>query len=890
MKSLNRYFKPVLLLFSITGVLIPGILVAQVTDSAASKTDITNEISDTLNHNSLNGSNTSPVKDSITIKPELNNPQRTNAPTAPVVKNTGKASQGTVSGKVVDASTAKGIEFASVALINNATKKTVKGAQTDLNGNFNLENISAGSYTLRISFVGYNPYTKAINTTTGKSFALGTIKLSTSGANVLKAVVVEGKRPAIELGIDRKIFNVEQSLVSEGGSATDLLSNIPSVSVDPDGNVGLRGTNNVRILIDGKPSAMAGSNIAQVLQSIPASSIQNIELITNPSSKYDPEGQSGIINIVLKKNQKIGLNGAVSATLGSQDNYNASTNLSYRNNKWNIFGSYSFRNGNRLGGGFNNTRYFTRDSSINNNSESQRKDISNTAKAGVEFFPNENTTIGLSGNISVRDNDRNETLNYEYFKLINPTGGSLRTSQQDETDNGYDLNLYYNQKLKRKGEELSGNLSFGQSKEDGIQNLNQNFFSYNNLNPDPNNGRINDTYEKGKNINIQLDYTLPVNKNVKFETGYRTTIRNNDESQISDTLDVLTSQFHRDLRLTNDFHLEDIVHALYLNYQQQITKNFGFQLGARAEKAYLNTDFTGVDTAFNSYTQTGRLNYFRIYPSVYLTQKLGDNQLQLSYSRRVNRPRGWQVNPFLDISDPNNYRQGNPNLKPEDINSFELSYMKNWKRNTLTSSVYYRNVNDVIEPLIDTTAGVATLTRFYNLSRNQATGVEFIYRNELSNAVDLTANVNLYYNKFSGSPENNIASTDGFNWNTNLTSNFKFSNTFSGQLRMDYRAPQVRAQGRSKEMYGMDAALRKDFLNRKASISLNVRNLLNSRKWGGTTETNFFIQEFERQWQKRIFNLTFSYRFGKQDFQRTKRNNNREGEQQQPDQPEEGMF
>ncbi|MDB5119013.1 MAG: TonB-dependent receptor plug [Sphingobacteriales bacterium] len=794
----------------------------------------------------------------------------------------------TVTGKVVDSKTGAPMDFASVALFND--KSVSKTTATTLTGDFSFKDIPNGNYSIRIGFVGYTPFVKksfSVNSPSGV-FSLGTIMLVSSNAKVLKEVVVTGQKSTIQLGIDRKIFNVDQSMVSQGGSVTDLLSNIPSVSVDIDGNINLRGTNNVRILIDGKPSALAGSNIAQLLQSIPASSIQNIELVTNPSSKYDAEGQSGIINIVLKKNQKIGLNGSVALTAGTQENYNANTSLSYRNDKWNLFGNYSFRNGNRIGTGFNNTDYFN-NTTIDNQNDNRRTDVSNTVKLGAEYSPSQKTTIGLSGNLSVRDNKRIENLNYQYFNIPDRTGTSTRNSIQQEDDHGCDLNLDINQKFKRKGEELTGNVSYGKGKEDGVQSQNQDYYApTGNVQGIPSR-RTNDTYEDSKSINIQMDYTLPVNDKIKLEAGYRTSIRRSDESRLSDTLNLLSNNFTRDFGLTNDFSLEDMVHAAYFNYQNQLTKTFGFQMGMRAEQAYLNTQLTSFYAVQPPKGTLSKLDYFRIYPSVFLTKKLaGENQLQLSYSRRVNRPRGWQVNPFLDISDNNNYRQGNPNLKPEDIHSFELSYMKYWKAVTLTSSVYARQVNDVVQPIVtsyDEDKGI-TLTQFYNLSKNQAAGFEFISKVDVSKAVNLTGNLNLFYNKFT-SKVANISSSDGFNWNGNLTTDFKFPSNITAQLRMDYSAPRVMAQGRSKEMYGLDAAVKKDVLNRKATIALNVRNILNSRVWGGTTNTEFFIQNFERQFQPRIANLTFSYRFGKQDFKSNKRERN---QQPQNDQPEEGAF
>ncbi|HEY0896048.1 MAG TPA: TonB-dependent receptor, partial [Sphingobacteriaceae bacterium] len=295
---------------------------------------------------------------------------------------TSVAQTGTVSGKIVDSKTGKPVDFASVALVIPSENKTIQATQTDMQGNFRLENIPFSTYTLKASFVGYQPIARPDIVVSAQSPAvnMGELRLTGSEKNMLQEVVVQSGRNAIKLGLDRKVFTVEESLVSAGGTATDLLANVPSVSVDIDGNVSLRGADNVRVLIDGKPSAIGGGNIATILQTLPASAIETIELITNPSSKYDPEGQSGIINIVLKKNRKVGLNGSLALTAGSYDNYNANTSLSYRDKKVNLFGNYSYRAGSRLGGGFNNTTYLNSDRLIFNNTDSRRENNNHTFK------------------------------------------------------------------------------------------------------------------------------------------------------------------------------------------------------------------------------------------------------------------------------------------------------------------------------------------------------------------------------------------------------------------------------------------------------------------------------------------------------------------------------
>ncbi len=807
---------------------------------------------------------------------------------SPILNNT---ADGMIKGRVTDAKTKTPIDFATVSLTDLKTNKPVKSAQTDLDGNFSLPNLTDGVYSLKISFVGYVSLVKdSLNISeTNRSYNLGNLTMLAGKSSVLQEVTVTAQKNSLQLGIDKKVFSVDQSVVSQGGSASDLLTNIPSVQVDIDGNVSLRGTNNVRILIDGKPSAIAG-NITQVLQSLPASSIETVELITNPSSKYDAEGQSGIINIVLKKNKKLGLNGSLALSAGNRDNYNANTSLSYQNDKWNFFGNYSYRRGNRFGSGFNNTDYFTVNQLINNSSSSRRSDNGNTLKAGIEHSFSKQTSLGISANVNLRTDNGFEDLNYLYQNIPNLNGRSNRISDRSGDDNGYDLSLDFTHRFKRKGEELVANATFGQAVEDESQTFNQSFFTPDGTLRDTLDRRINDNGEYRDNLNLQLDYTLPFSKTQKVEAGYRTSIRNEDSNQDSRRLNTDLGVFVDDYALSNDFILEDIVHAVYGNYQNQLTKNFGFQTGLRAEQAYLNTRYTGIDpVSFENTAADGRLDYFRLYPSIFLTQKLkSGQQLQLSYTRRVNRPRGWQVNPFRDVSDPNNIRIGNPNLRPEDIHSFEFNYARFFKKVTLTTSVYYRQVNDVVQGirLQATDENAATITQFFNLSKSKATGFEVISKVDFSSKFNTTGNVNVFYNTLEGNEQFNLRSSDGVNWSANLTSNLQLPKSIFAQVQANYNGPRVTSQGRSVEVFVMDVGLRKDLLKSKAaSLSLNVRDVFNTRKFGSSTETDFFNQDFQRRMLGRMANLTLSYRFGKQTFNSKRRQN-----EQRDEQPQEGNF
>lgn len=774
---------------------------------------------------------------------------------------------GEINGSIVDESTKELIDFASIALLQNDNSAYVAGAQSDLNGKFVFSNLADGSYLLKITFVGYKDYEKgAIEIKNGQRIQLGIISLSRDEAQLLSEVVIEGQAPTMQLGIDRKVFNVAQSVISAGGSATDLLSDIPSLSVDMDGAVSLRGTSGVQILIDGKPSPMGG-DISQLLQSMPANTIERVEVITNPSSKYEADGQSGIINIVLKKNIQTGFNGMVNISGGSYNNYNGGLNLNYRDKRFNYFGSYNYRRGNRLGDGYNHNQSLLNNGITENSSESSRKGNSHRVKLGLDYYLNDKNTIGVSGGLDTRDNNSIENIFYMYQNQPSLDGTSTRVSDRKISDFGYDFSVDYKREFNRPGEELVANFSYGKSTEDGSQSFDQQFSNVNQAID----RRLNENDEDDKSINIQLDYILPFGDDARLEAGYRTSIRNSNEMQLSDSFDPLSNSFIRDYDLSNGFEMEDIVHAAYGNYQNKITPTLGFQLGLRLEQAYLNTEYIALDPTIpeNEQFTKGTLDYLRLYPSLFVTQELSeDQQLQASYTRRVRRPRGWQVNPFKDVSDPMNIRMGNANLLPEDIHSFELSYAKFWPKITFTSSIYHRRVNDVIEN-IRTSADEqtsATLSQWLNLSKREATGFEMISRVNFNKNIDATANFNFFYNKFHGSEEFNLPMRDGYNWDANVSSNVKITSLLSGQVKGNYYAPRLQAQGRTNSSFVVDAGLKLDVLDKKGSILFNVRDLFNQRMWSGYTETEQFTQRFENRWMRRSFMLSFNYRFGVQDF------------------------
>jgi outer membrane receptor protein involved in Fe transport len=799
-----------------------------------------------------------------------------------------------ITAKVSDAANNQTIPFATAVLLNRRTKVSVKVGQTDADGNLTMTNLPEGVFTFKISYVGYQTMVRdSIRIGANQQINIGSIKMRASKGTILSEVKVTGQRSSMQLGIDKKVFSVDQSLVSEGGSATDLLQNVPSVQTDIDGNVSLRGSTGVKVLIDGKPSLIAGGNVAQILQSIPASSIESVEVITNPSAKYDAEGQSGIINIVLKKNKKLGFNGNVALTAGNRNNYNANTSLSYQNDKFNLYGNYSYRYGDRIGGGYNNIQYLN-PTLINptvfadQNTDSKSNDKGHNVKAGIDYYLAPKSTLSLSGGFNIRNNERSEMLTINQLDANrNPVQLSNRQNDNDGNGKSYDLNLDFNQKFKKPKEELTFNFGLSQGENKNFQNYNTDIYNLNGVSVDQLIAQENNGQGYNTNYNIQTDYTLPVGKAGNIEAGYRSQINSSDNKTSAFILNGVTNVYDRDFALTNAFTTKEQIHALYVNYANQMGK-FGYQVGLRGEDASLDTK-SGVFDRGNDLVYTpGRVAYTRLYPSVYLTDKISDKQqLQVSYSRRVNRPRGWDTNPYIDASDPLNYRQGNPNLKPEDVHAFELGYSRYWSKVSLISSLYYRLTNDVIQRVrSEPDVNGISITTPQNLTRNTSSGLELISKVDLLKVWNFTANVNLYQSKIQGVPAFGIVENSGFSWNANLTNNITLPYKITLQIRADYRAAEVMAQGRRNAMYGVDGGAKYDFPNKKASLSLNVRDLFNSRKWSMTTEGQTSIVDFQRYMQGRMGNLTFSYRFGKSDFTSKRPKKTEQGEQR----PDEDQF
>ncbi len=784
--------------------------------------------------------------------------------------------KGTITGKIHDQLTDQPVEFATISIMEISDSSLVSGTVTDKNGHFQINNIPLGNYYLRISYIGYEDLlSKTFELTKNEPVKdFEKIGLKPKAEN-LEAVEITGEKQLYQNTIDKKVVNVDQNLVTQGGSATDVLRTLPSVEVDMDGNISLRGSQNVTILIDGRPSGMSGSDLAMVLEQIPASSIEKIEIITNPSAKYDPEGMSGILNIVLKKEQRGGTNGGVSVSIGTQDRYNASANVNHRSKNFNIYLNYSFRQfaGERTGKSF--WQGLSSDSSltIDQESEGSGKHQSHMVKTGIDYFLNEKNTIYFSTTFNSRDWNGNENTDYYNYNNVN-TLLSMNNRFVEEGYDGYGLSydLGYEKKFKDPNKifNLDANYNINQYDRNGFYTQTNYDASMNLLgNPSLQNDYTN---MDNQSIYIKANYEHPFSETAKMEIGYNGDFRFIDNDFYSENFVDSLQEYISNEMLNNRFLFDENIHAAYGTYSKTIGK-FGVQGGVRLEQALTTSELADENKTFDN-------DYFSVFPTIHTSYKFSKmTEIQLSYTRRINRPSIWSLNPFTDYSDPVNLRRGNPYLKPEYINSIELGFSKYGKILTIMPSIYYRNVTDVIERIktLDT-SGISIVT-YENLSEGTYYGLEFITVANLGRSWRLNLSANIYENRLNAENIQSNLSNRGINWFAKMVSDHKLPKDFSVQIMGFYRSPFTLTQGTMDEMYSIDAGAKKTFFNKKASVGIRISDLFDTRKFSVEIEDPSFYQTFERKWSSRTFFLTFSYNFGKMDPKQKRRRSNNNGDE-----------
>ncbi|MCL6493740.1 MAG: TonB-dependent receptor [Ignavibacterium sp.] len=780
---------------------------------------------------------------------------------------------GKISGTVIDAQTKQTIEYCNIILFNLRDSSMANGTISGKGGKFVIDNVRPGFYFLRASYIGY--YNRTIDsilvTPRNPEVDLGIIALDEKTIE-LTNVVITGEKEVIINNLDKKVINVEKDLTNVGGTAVDVVQNIPSVSVDADGNVSYRGNQNIRILIDGKPSELLGLGSGDILSNIPASQIESIELVTNPSARYDPEGTGGILNIVLKKRINGGLNGNISLTAGTGDKFNGSLNFNYKLPDVNFFASIDSRihNADNIGNSFRTNNINNSLSYLDQINNGTFNHFGHNFTAGFDITPDNYNTYTFSVRYRKFGFDNESLVKTKNLNSLNEvTRYFERNSDAERRMNAWQYTLSYKRTFDTKGAELTGDIILGDFKMNRDENFLQQNFN-NDLTP------TGETLtQKGlsnnKNLQwtIQSNYINPIEGFGRIETGFKITLKNFNSKNDYLNFDNNSNIWLNDITRKTDFDYKENVYAIYGIYSNNIG-GFQYQLGLRAEQA----DVTGTENLTNSSFTN---DYFSFYPTVHLVQSLPDQQeLQLSYSRRVERPNNRRLNPYIDRSDSLNISKGNPELKPEYINALEFGYSKLFGKTAITSSIFYRNTNDAITNFTVVNDDGITETTWRNLAKNLSYGLELTLSSPLVDWFRTNTSFTYFKNEFEGL---GISNSD-YSWMAKMNNTFMLSKDFNFQINLNYNAPTIMGQSKMKEQFATDFAMKKDFLDGQLSLTLRISDVFNTRKWDSETVGQNFITTSYRKMESRVAYLGISYRL-------SPGNNNRERERRPRD--EEGM-
>ena len=773
-----------------------------------------------------------------------------------------------ISGNITDSETAEPLEYATISLVNERFPNRIQGGITNENGNFDIE-IFPGKYNITLEYIGFQKVTlenRIIRVTT----RLGDFKLNINSES-LNEVELIGERTEVEIRLDKRIYNVGKDITVRGGSVTDVMDNIPAVSVDVEGNISLRGNDNVRILINGKPSGLVGLSGSAALRQLPAESIEKVEVVTSPSARYEASGTAGIINIILKKDELIGFNATFIANTGIPEYLGSTATLNWRTKKLNVFSTTTYRDQKSLGGGVFNNEYFNGDlpsSFANETRDYDRIRKNYFINLGAEYYINDKTSLTISG--FVRDSNNTSDANTEIDDL-NVNGDILssvdRLQEEAEEDNSSQFTANFTKKFNDDGHELVAEIQLQKSAEDEFANIS------NSDSPSETAG----TLESQKRNLFQLDYVWPIDKNTQFEFGYR-----GDFSSQENDYEIAikgNGRFIIDTNLSNVLLFEQNINALYTQYGKKINK-FSYILGLRIEK----TNIVINQKTTNDFKEKKYTNFF---PTVNLSYEFSEEEnITLGFSRRIRRPRSWSLNPFPSRSSVTFFRQGNPDLDPSYSSTFDFGYLKRWEKFTLNGSAYYQKATQVITRITEATGEVVRVSEdpiieipslratSINLAENNRLGTEFTLTFTPSRKFRLSGNFNIFNSETIGTYNNQVFDAEIVSWFARINSNVTLPKGWTAQLRGFYRGPNATAQSKSKGFFVLSGAINKDVLNKKGTLSFNASDLLNSRFYRNTTTTKLFTNYSEFQWRRPSYVMTFTYKINERKNQRRKRGQN----------------
>ena len=776
-------------------------------------------------------------------------------------------------GKVFDSNENRPLEFANIALLNPTDSTLVTGGMTDLDGVFEFAS-KPGSYIFRVGFIGYEDYFEKINLVNKNQVNFGTIQLQPDAQN-LDEVVVEGVTSMFESDIDKRTYNVENSIVAQGQTAAQLLGTLPSIQVDDEGGITMRGSGNILIYINGRPSNLSGDDTESILSQFPANSIKSVELITNPSSRYDATGVGGIINIILKKNEKLGFNGQVDASVGTRDKYQAGLNLNYGTEKANYYFSYNWQDRYRWERGFGIRTTDLPDFSptLSQDQDGFEDETTHLIRTGMDYSLSPNGTLGVyfQGNF---DNEVEEgTTTQENLSLTGSVDSTfIRSTVENSTSANYEGGVNYTLNLDTLGQRLYTSLSYSYDTREQVDFYDQIFLT-NEGSTDPTK-RLTQTNLQPRTSNLyvfQADYEKPFLAGGKMEAGLKGTFGNWSRSQEFSQGD-LSSDFELIPvdSLNDTFDFTENVYAAYLAYRHKI-KNFGYQLGLRGEY----TETLGVTEKTNERIPN---NYFNLFPSAFLSYQLGtENELTVNYTRRISRPSIWDLSPIYRVRDQYNLSVGNPYLQPEFTDSYELGYMKGWERYLMNATLYHRYSTNIETRIIRLTSDNVAIQSRENADTRSSTGFELVNQIQVTSNFDATLTGNLFYSRVDGGNIEEGFTNENFSWTLNFLGNLLIPNWFNVQAQGNYRGPIVLPQGQIEPQWSLNIGVRREVLDGKGTISLNVSDIFNTRNFRITTEDPRFTQYRKFQRESRIGTLSFTYRFGGFKERNQDRGSRREG-------------
>lgn len=777
-----------------------------------------------------------------------------------------------VAGKVIDKITSQPLEYTTITFSEVGNPSAVSGGITDGKGEFEFD-IKTGVYNIRIEFISFKPV-ELKNRTIDKQVNLGTFALA-EDATMLQAVEIRKEESTVEIKLDKKVYNVGQDMMVKGGTVSDVLDNVPSVTVDVEGNVSLRGNDNVRILIDGKPSGLGGINIAEALKLIPAETIDKVEVITNPSARYDAEGGGGIINIVLKKGKNLGVNGTVTATTGNPDNFGINGTVNLKTKNFNLFTTqgYSYRKG--PGNFLTDTEYLD----ANGNTESYLEERRNNERLskgyngnlGLEWYVTPSTSWTNTFSYRKSDGENPDNVNqyfYDANKVLNKK--TNRFNDQQNKDKDMDFSSNFVKKFKTDGHQLSIDASYSVNRDDDASMVtsNENDLNTNTFLTD---AQRTGNIQKQKRVLIQADYVLPIGDKYRFEAGFRRNLADLTTDYSVEDLD--SGAWVNNTQFTNALQYREEVNALYTQFGSKFNK-FSYLLGLRFEDSNIQINqFTQAD--FNT------KKYNNLFPSAFLTYELGAfENISLSYSKRISRPRSRFINPFSNMSSNINMFRGNPDLDPSMTDAYDIGYLKKWNKLTFNTSMYFNRTKDAVQFVrnTETIQGTSVLvTSPVNVGIEDRFGFEFTLNYNAYKWWKLNGNFNLFRNQTVGNytyvdlnntPQIIDFSNTALSWFARVTSKVSLPLGIDWQTNGTYNAPQTNAQGSSEGILSMNLAFSKDIMKDKGTLALNVSDVFNSRK--RINETNLPSQNSysEMQWRERQINLSFTYRFNRKKNER----------------------